>query len=165
MISAVQSRCVSSCGIRRLEVRNYDNVDKARIRGLELGGGVDLPQNLRWDLNYTYLDAIDRSAGRRLGDRSRHLGNTTLQWKPSSGFNAQIRGEYVGSQLSYSGSSTYSMPAYSLWHLEMSQSLTDNLTLRGGIENLTDRDFSDTEDTFTFAEPGRTLHIGLNLSF
>ncbi|TBU78026.1 TonB-dependent receptor [Pseudomonas daroniae] len=161
----IQTRCVSSCGIRRLEVRNYENVDKARIRGLELGGGVDLPQNLRWDLNYTYLDAIDRSAGRRLGDRSRHLGNTTLQWKPNSGFNAQIRGEYVGSQLSYSGSSTYSMPAYSLWHLEMSQSLTDNLTLRGGIENLTDRDFSDTEDAFTFAEPGRTLHIGLNLSF
>ncbi|MHB0764502.1 TonB-dependent receptor domain-containing protein [Stutzerimonas sp. NM35] len=161
----IQTVCVSDCGQRGREVRNYDNVDKARIRGLELGGGVDLPANLRWDLNYTYLDAIDRSADRRLGDRARHLANTRLQWSPSAAFSAQLRGEYVGSQLTYSSNTAYGVPAYSLWHLELTQRITDDISLRGGIENLTDEDFSDASDNFTFAEPGRTYHIGVSLRF
>ncbi|MBA1275350.1 TonB-dependent receptor domain-containing protein [Stutzerimonas azotifigens] len=161
----IQTVCVSSCGIRGREVRNYENVDKARIRGLELGGGLDLPADLRWDLNYTYLDAIDRSADRRLGDRARHLANTRLQWTPTAAFTAQVRGEYVGSQLTYSSNTANSVPAYSLWHLELTQRITDSLSIRGGIENLTDEDFSDTSDNFTFAEPGRTYHLGVSLSF
>ena len=161
----IQTVCVSSCGVRGQEVRNYDNVDEARIRGLELGGGLDLPANLRWDLNYTYLDAIDRSADRRLGDRARHLANTQLQWTPNATFTGQLRGEYVGSQLTYSSNTAYAVPAYSLWHLELTQRITDTLSIRGGIENLTDEDFSDASDNFTFAEPGRTYHVGLSLSF
>ncbi|WP_313110496.1 TonB-dependent receptor domain-containing protein [Stutzerimonas nitrititolerans] len=161
----IQTVCVSDCGQRGREVRNYDNVDKARIRGLELGGGVDLPANLRWDLNYTYLDAIYRSADRHLGDRARHLANTRLQWSPGAAFSAQLRGEYVGSQLTYSSNTAYGIPAYSLWHLELSQRITDDISLRGGIENLTDEDFSDASDNFTFAEPGRTYHIGVSLRF
>jgi len=161
----VQTVCVSSCGIRGREVRNYDNVDKARIRGLELGGGLDLPASLRWDLNYTYLDAIDRSADQRLGNRARHLANTRLQWTPTAAFTGQVRGEYVGSQLTYSSNTAYAMPAYTLWHLELTQRITDSLSIRGGIENLTDEDFSDASDNFTFAEPGRTYHVGLSLSF
>ncbi|TLX54907.1 TonB-dependent receptor [Stutzerimonas nosocomialis] len=161
----IQTVCVSSCGLRGREVRNYENVDKARIRGLELGGGLDLPADLRWDLNYTYLDAIDRSADRRLGDRARHLANTRLQWTPTAAFTAQVRGEYVGSQLTYSSNTASSVPAYSLWHLELSQRITDALSIRGGIENLTDKAFSDTSDNFTFAEPGRTYHLGVSLSF
>lgn len=137
----IQTVCVASCGFRGREVRNYGNVDEARIRGLELGGGLDLPANLRWELNYTYLDAIDRSADRRLGDRARHLANTRLQWTPTATLSGQLRGEYVGSQVTYSSNTAYAVPAYSLWHLELTQHLTDTLSIRGGIENLTDRGF------------------------
>ena len=161
----IQTICVSSCGVRGREVRNYDNVDEARIRGLELGGSLDLPANLRWDLNYTYLDAIDRSADQRLGDRARHLANTRLQWSPSARFTGQVRAEYVGSQVTYSRNSAFAVPAYSLWHLELTQRVTDSLSIRGGIENLTDEAFTDTSDHFTFSEPGRTYHVGLSLSF
>ncbi|MFL9812660.1 TonB-dependent receptor [Stutzerimonas sp. VN223-3] len=161
----IQTICVSSCGLRGREVRNYDNVDKARIRGLELGGGLDLPSNLRWELNYTYLDAIDRSADQRLGDRARHLANTQLQWTPNANFSGQLRGEYVGSQLTYSRNTALTVPAYALWHLELTQRITESLSIRGSIENLTDEDFSDSADNFTFAEPGRSYHVGLSLSF
>lgn len=160
----IQTVCVASCGVHGREVRNYDNVDEARIRGLELGGGVDLSADLRWELNYTYLDAIDRSADRRLGDRARHLANTRLQWTPTADFTGQLRGEYVGSQLTYSSNIAYAVPAYSLWHLELTQRLSDTLSVRGGIKNLTDEDFSDASDNFTFAEPGRTYHAGVRLS-
>lgn len=161
----IQTVCVVSCGLRGREVRNYDNVDEARIRGVELGGGLDLPANLRWELNYTYLDAIDRSADRRLGDRSRHLANTRLQWTPTASFTGQLRGEYVGSQLNYASTTAHAVPAYSLWHLELSQQITTSLSVRGGLENLTDQDFSDASEHFSFAEPGRTYHVGIRLSF
>jgi outer membrane receptor for ferrienterochelin and colicins len=161
----IQTVCVANCGQRGREIRNYDNVDKARIRGLELGGDIELPANLHWGVNYTYLDAIDRSDDRRLGDRARHLASTQLQWTPTSRFTGQLRGEYVGSQLSYSSNTAYAVPAYSLWHLELTQRLTDTLSVRGGIENLTDKDFSDPSDSFTFAEPGRTYHVGVSVSF
>lgn len=161
----IQTLCVASCGLRGREVRNYDNVDQARIRGIEVGGSLELPADLRWELNYTYLDAIDRSADRRLGDRARHLANTQLQWTPTADFSAQLRGEYVGSQLTYTSNIAHAVPAYSLWHLELAQRITDSLSVRGGIENLTDQDFSDTSDHFTFAEPGRTYHVGVRLSF
>lgn len=161
----IQTVCVARCGVRGGEIRNYENVDRARIRGLELGGGVDLPADLRWELNYTYLDARNRTAGQRLGDRSRHLANSQLRWSPNARFSAQLRTEYVGSQVAYSSNVGYALPAYSLWHLELSQKLNENLTLRGGIENLGDQRLADDDTHFTYAEPGRTFHLGLVASF
>ena len=52
---------------------------------------MDLPADLRWELNYTYLDARNRTAGQRLGDRSRHLANSQLRWSPNARFSAQLR--------------------------------------------------------------------------
>ncbi|PRB83918.1 TonB-dependent receptor domain-containing protein [Pseudomonas sp. MYb185] len=161
----IQTICVSDCGIRGQELRNYDNVDRARIRGLELGGELDLPASLHWGINYTYLDAIDRSADQRLAGRSRHLANTHLKWAPHDRFSAQLRGEYVGSQLGYSRNVAYGLPAYSLWHLELSQQLTPDLTLRGGIENIGDERLADDNALFNYPEPGRTFHVGLSMSF
>lgn len=161
----IQTVCVSNCGIRGREVRDYENVEKARIRGIELGGGIDLPADLRWELNYTYLDARNLTADQRLGDRSRHLANSILKWMPSATFDAQLRTEYVGSQLTYSSNVAYALPAYSLWHLELSQKLSANLTLRGGIENIGDERLADQSETFNYAEPGRTYHIGLVATF
>ncbi|MCV4225573.1 TonB-dependent receptor, partial [Pseudomonas aeruginosa] len=161
----IQTVCVARCGVRGGEIRNYENVDRARIRGLELSGGVDLPADLRWELNYTYLDARNRTAGQRLGDRSRHLANSQLRWSPNARFSAQLRTEYVGSQVAYSSNVGYALPAYSLWHLELSQKLSENLTLRGGIENLGDQRLADDDTHFTYAEPGRTFHLGLVASF
>lgn len=161
----IQTVCVADCGIRGRELRNYENVDRARIRGLQLGGEIDLPASLHWGINYTYLDAIDRGADQRLAGRSRHLANTHLTWAPTPAFNAQLRGEYVGSQIGYSRNVAYGLPAYSLWHLELSQQLTPELTLRGGIENLGDERLADDNVLFNYPEPGRTYHVGLSLSF
>lgn len=161
----IQTVCVASCGIRGRELRNYENVDRARIRGAELGLELDLPLHLHWGLNYTYLDAINRSTDQRLAGRSRHLANTHLKWTPTQQFNAQLRGEYVGSQLGYSRNVAYGLPSYSLWHLEMSHQLTPGLSLRGGIENIGDQRLADDNALFNYPEPGRTYHVGLSLSF
>ncbi|WP_440863724.1 TonB-dependent receptor domain-containing protein [Symbiopectobacterium purcellii] len=44
----------------------YENVDKARIRGIETSVWVDLTENLNWATNWTIVDAEDRSTKMRL---------------------------------------------------------------------------------------------------
>lgn len=161
----IQTVCVADCGIRGRELRNYENVEQARLRGLELGSGTELGYGLSWKLNYTYLDARNRTQGQRLGDRSRHLANSTLQWNPIAGFEARLRTEYIGSQVAYKSGQANGLPAYRLWHLDFSQQLTRHLTLRGGIENIGDERLADRSENFNYAEPGRTFHIGLMASF
>lgn len=161
----IQTVCVSNCGIRGTEVRHYENVDAARIQGIELGFGVELPADLHWRMNYTYLDAVDRDTDQRLEGRSRHLANAALSWAPNQRFDAQLRGEYVGTQLGSAQGSTYTLPSYHMWHLDLRHHLSDRLTLRGGIENLTDERLTDESERFNYAEPGRTYHVGLSLSY
>ena len=161
----VQTTCVANCGLRGRELRDYDNVDKARLRGLELGGGVDLPAQLHLALNYTHLDAIDLTTDKRLADRSRHLANSTLKWQPTEAFQAQLRAEYVGSQRVYVSNVAHDVPAYSLWHLELSQHISPQLSVRGGVENLGDERLAEASPNVGYPEPGRTFHVGLNLSF
>ncbi len=157
----VETQCVRLCGIRGREVRVYGNVAEARIRGLELGGDVDLPANLNLSANYTRLETENRQTGKALLERPESRANATLRWRPTERLSAQLRGEYVGEQTV----STGGLPDYSLWSLEASQRLTDSLTLRVGIENLTDERLAEKSGSFTYAEPGRLYHLGLNLSF
>ncbi|WP_119460216.1 TonB-dependent receptor domain-containing protein [Rhodospirillaceae bacterium SYSU D60014] len=161
----IQTRCVQSCGIRGAERRTYENVDEARIRGVELGGGVDLPGQLRLDANYTYLDTEDRATGEELAERPRHGLNAALSWFPTDAFMARLRSEYVGRQIVDSGPATETLPDYAIWSIDLSHQLTDAVTLRGGIHNLTDERLAEKSSSFTYAEPGRLFWVGLNYSF
>lgn len=162
----IQTQCVEACGQRGEEIRHYQNLDRARIRGIELGAGVSLSSSLYWTFDYTYLDARDLNADRRLADRSRHLLNNRLSWTPREGFEAQLRNEYVGAQASYgTRGENYSLPGYSLWHLEFSQRLNHHLELIAGIDNLTNQRLDDRSDHFTYYEPARTYRLALSASF
>ena len=162
----VQTRCVRLCGLRGREIRTYENIDEARIRGVELGGGIDLPADLRLDANYTFLDNENRGTGQELAERPRHRANLTLGWTLADGFVAHLRGEYVGRQTVYpSATASARLPAYTVLSLDVSQRLTDGVTLRGGIQNLTDQRLSDKSPLFTYAEEGRLVWVGLNYGF
>ncbi|MDP3491126.1 MAG: TonB-dependent receptor [Phenylobacterium sp.] len=157
----VETQCVRLCGIRGREVRVYGNVAEARIRGLELGGDLDLPANLNLAANYTRLETENRQTGQALLERPESRANATLRWRPSPALSAQLRTEYVGEQTV----STGGLPDYTLWSIEASQRLFEGVTLRVGIENLSDQRLADKSGSFTYAEPGRLYHLGFNLSF
>ena len=162
----INTRCTQFCGVRGREIRTYQNIDEARIRGVELGGGVDLPGDLRLDANLTLLDSENRGTGQELAERPRQRGNAALSWRPGEGTMARVRGEYVGRQTVYpSTGAAARLPAYTVWSLDVSHSLTDSVTVRGGVQNLTDKRLSDESTLFTYAEEGRLFWVGLNYSF
>lgn len=162
----IETACTRFCGVRGREIRTYQNINEARIRGVELGGGADLPGNLRLDANYTFLDSEDRGTGLELSERPRHRANVALAWSPTERFTARVRTEYVGRQaLTPSSGAATRLPAYTLLSLDLSQQLTDSVALRGGVQNLTDQRLAEKSSLFPYAEEGRLYWVGLNYSF
>ncbi|MDG2528969.1 TonB-dependent receptor domain-containing protein [Caulobacter endophyticus] len=157
----VETQCTAFCGVRGREIRLYGNVARARIQGFEAGAAVDLTADLKLLANYTHLETENRATGAELLEKPRDSLNARLEWSPRDDLFAQLRAEYVGRQVV----STGVLPTYALWFFEARKRLTDHVALRVGVENITDQRLAEKSSAYTYAEPGRLYHLGLNLSF
>ncbi|RMX02970.1 TonB-dependent receptor [Corticibacter populi] len=142
----------------------YENISRARLRGLELTASTLLPGRLRLDANYTWLDATNRSTGLRLAERARHSANASLEWAALDALSTRLRVEYTGSQ--YRSATESDRPAYTLLHWYLDYALNPRVSLQGGIENLTDKRLAnDDVSVYSRADEGRRYFVGLNVSF
>lgn len=160
----IQTICVSSCGVRGREVRNYVNIAEARIRGVELAGKVELPAGFAVDANYTWLQPRDLTTDLPLIERPRHSGAATLAWAHAD-FRMGLRGEYKGTQWQTSGTALVKLPAYTIWSLDLGYRITDRVSVRGSIENLADERLNESSALYAYPETGRYYNVGINLSF
>ena len=161
----IQTICVSACGVRGREVRNYVNVAEARLRGVELNGQLDLSPQLQVDANYTWLQARDRTTGLPLNERPQHSGAATLAWMPTPALRAALRSEYVGTQWQLSGTQRVRLPAYMLWSLDVGYRISERLSVRASIENLADERLDERSALYPYPETGRYYNVGLTLGF
>lgn len=161
----IQTYCTAFCGLRGQELRAYQNVDRARVRGIELGGKATLLTGLTLDVNYTYADAEDRRTGQALAERPAHSGNLRLSWAASDALTLDLRGRYVGRQTIYDGTRPHALPAYDLWSLSATYAITPAVVLRGGVENIADTHLAEESGLYSYAEPGRIFHLGLSARF
>ncbi|WP_237173677.1 TonB-dependent receptor domain-containing protein [Paracandidimonas lactea] len=159
----IQAACIVGCTGRPGALWTYQNVHKARIRGVELGGGVELPWSMALDANYTYLDAKDRTTDERLIGRSRHAANATLKWAPLAKLTASVRVNYVGPQKTSSGSGRQG--GYSFVSAYGDYALSKHVNLRLGVENIGDVRLADDSDEYAYANPGRRYVAGLQARF
>lgn len=155
-------KLLQQIGPRR--VYQYDNVDAARIQGLELGARWDMTQALQWSVDATLLRTRDKSTGRALQDRPNTSFTTRLDWK-AGGWNTQLAAEYTGSQTS----ANLPLPAYTLWHLSTGHAwqLGDgrSLHLRTGVQNLGNVRLANESPNFGYAEQGRRLFVNARVDF
>ncbi|KXU34455.1 TonB-dependent receptor [Ventosimonas gracilis] len=164
----IQTLCVADCGRRGpSQRREYTNINRARLRGVELAGETTLPLNFSLQGNYTWLAAEDRQSGQRLTERPRHRGATTLAWQPAQAFHAALRSEYNGSQEVNASAlrRRVTLPAYWLHSLNLSYQISENLNLRGSVENLTDKTLYDDSALYPFAEIGRAYNLSFTFNF
>lgn len=161
----IETRCTAFCGVRGREVRLYQNINEARITGLELGGETRLPAGFSLRGDYTYLDSENRTTKQVLSERPRHSGHATLRWEPDDRRFVQVRGEYVGEQQMLSNSVQYGVPDYTLVSLEGGLRLEENLWVRAGVQNLGDVRLADESSYFSFAEPGRFYYLSFTAGF
>ncbi len=161
----VQTECVAFCGIRGRERRTYLNVNRARIRGVEVSGSVSPVATITLSGSYSYVDPRDLSADQELTERPNHTAKVQLGWQALETTRLEVRGRYIGEQTLLSNAVPVRLPDYSLWSLDASQALTDALTLKAGVDNLFDERLSDASGLYSFAEPGRIFFVGLGANF
>lgn len=161
----VQTVCVNQCGIRGQERRAYVNVDKARIRGVELNGEWDPVESVSLSASYTYVDPQDLSNDQELAERPNHSIKWALGWEPLSGSRVNVRGRYIGAQTVYNNSLPVRLKGYDLWSLDVNHVLNDRLTLKAGIDNIFRKRLAEDSALYSYAEPGRVFFIGLGAGF
>nr|NSL47607.1 TonB-dependent receptor [Dendrosporobacter quercicolus DSM 1736] len=141
--------------------QSYENVDKAKIDGLELGTKIPLAQDLALNLNYTYLESEQiggANDGTRLNNTPKHAVNARLNWQADEKTNAWLRAEYRGKMTRYNKKAeNYTateqavvdalgkdIGSYTVLDLGVSRKLTQNVTLNFSVNNLLDKDFGKT---------------------
>lgn len=159
----IQSFCAADCNA--LRVLNYENVDEARIRGVEVATSLAPLTQVAIDLNYTFLNAKDLTSDQPLAEKPKHAANVTLKWLPTDKLNVQLRGNYYGKQTMYSSEVRYGLPDYTLWGADVNYQLTRHFKLHLSGDNLGDEDLAELSSRFNYVEAGRSYSAGFTGSF
>lgn len=153
-------RLIRQVGVRRTYL--YDNVNRARITGLEAGLSLDLAAGLTWSTDIALLRTEDRLTGKALADRPRTSGSTSLAWRGGDGWSARIGGSYTGSQVETAGAT---LPAYWLWNASVGKRFGTTWSLRMGAENLGNLRLAEKSASFGYAERARRVFVSGRAEF
>ena len=157
-------RLVKTQGARR--TYQYDNVDRARIRGLEAGFTWSFDTHWRWSTDLTLLDTVDKSNGADLADRPRNAWTTRLEYRAARGWTASLSAERTGRQTATGGAA---LPAYTLVGASLGRSFkladTRSLNLRAGMDNIGNVRLADESADFGYVERGRRVSVSAQLDF
>lgn len=153
-------RLLSVVGPRRTYL--YDNVNEARVSGLETGFTLEVAPGIGWNTDLTLLDTQDKATGKDLSNRPETSVSSRLDWQAGDGWSARAGVEYTGSQLDSSG---VILPAYALWNASVGKRIGKKISVRAGINNLTDVRLAEENPTFGHAERGRTFFTTLRADF
>ncbi len=132
----------------------YQNIGKANLQGLEAAFHKPLRPHLAWDLNYTYLDAVNANTEERLFNRARHkissqwTYNPNAPWKLHLWMDAYINYHYQPSAYAITDKT------YITWNINFERELSKNHSLLIGIENI----FNHQDDSLNF--PGTLFQVG-----
>jgi len=140
----------------------YDNVNRAEVNGIEAGVTWQIVDNLALNADLTLLKTKDRDTGKELTGRPRESLTSRLEWRPGDAWIARLGFEHIGRQLDSGGQH---LPRYTLWSASVAKRLGQAMTLRAGIENLTDVRLAEKSAAFGYAERGRTLFASLRADF
>ncbi|PTS72467.1 TonB-dependent receptor [Stenotrophomonas sp. HMWF022] len=160
----IQTTCVRACGVRGRELRNYTNVARARIRGIELAATAPISEHLTAEANWSWLDPRDRQTDRWLLERPRRSGAAALNWQRGP-LQAAVRGEYIGPQQQAAGTAQITLPGYWLWSLDARWRVTGTVSVLAGVDNLANKRLDETGALYPYPETGRYVHAGIELGF
>ena len=157
-------RLLRTEGVRRFY--QYDNVDAARIRGLEAGMTWNVTRQMAWSNDLTLLHTRDKSTGKKLADRPSTSLTSRLEWQGSEGWSARLSGEFTGSQTGTDGAA---LPSYALWSASVGRQLPlgerRKLVLRAGLENIGNVHLAEKSEHFGYAERARRVFVTARVDF
>lgn len=84
----------------------YDNIDRAKIRGIELSLNYAITPNLEWDTNYTYTDS-QREGGKELTGGGASLDGYALAQTPKNMVKTKVSWQATDQLNTYAGANYY----------------------------------------------------------
>ncbi len=151
----------------RFGIYQAENIDEAKIQGVEAELTATLSQSIDLMLGYNYLDAEDSQNDVPLSGRPEHSINFKLKHHAKRiDLDSILRYQYVGNQSFENDDDEMERVAgYALWHASFIKALTRNLDLQLGIDNISDVRLSDQSDLFMYEQRGRYIYTNLRGSF
>ena len=129
-----------------------------RLRERSPGQGPDLEHQHHQDVRVQNL-----STGASLLAVPELSIYSSLQWQIRQGWSAMFSARHVGKEVVTTGTATTFAKAYTTFDVSMNYNVTDSMTLRAGIINLTDKETRTIGANYD--NGGRTYFVGMTARF
>jgi len=140
-----------------------ENINEAKITGLEITASADILHSVSVDGQYTHLNTLEKSTGDDLLRRADDQLSVNFAWTAAKG-NMDIEYLYVGKRedmdFSTFPSSRVDLAAYRIVNISSSVIITDAVTLAGKLKNILDEDY---EEVFGYGTPGVSGYVGVKV--
>jgi vitamin B12 transporter len=142
----------------------YDNVKRARAKGLEAFMRLMPSETLTIEANYSLIDAKDRDTGLSLLRRPKHSVNTSIDWAARGWLRigASIQTVSDSFDSDFRTFTRTSLDGYTLVGLRAAVPINDALEFYGRVENLFNSPYETVSGYGTY---GRNAHIGVRAKF
>ncbi|RKQ40567.1 TonB-dependent vitamin B12 receptor BtuB [Enterobacter sp. R1(2018)] len=142
----------------------YDNIDSATIKGLEWTGSVDTGI-FTHRVTLQYIDSRNDQNDEVLARRAKRQAKYQLDWTMFN-VDMDVSWQYYGKRYD-NNTSAYNntqqiLPSYSTVDVSASYPVTSQLTVRGRIANLFDKDY---ETVYGYQTPGREYYLSGSYTF
>lgn len=128
----------------------YENIGKARTRGLEVVANFPITDTVNWNNNMTYFfEAKNLDTGKELITTPKITVNSALNWKPMDALALEFNARHLGKQYFGDNVTTSSLQKpHTIFGVSANYDYNDNLTFRTGINNLFDKNLSNGSDSY-----------------
>ncbi len=142
----------------------YQNIDRANIKGFETDFKYNFNENHTFNANYTYIKTKDESTGDELEFRPKNTINLGLSSEFGWGISSYLSANYIGTQY-YTDANNISQKAsgYALFNAQVSKKLNKDLTATIGVNNIGDKNFDDSG--YPYYIERRLAYVGINYKF
>jgi outer membrane receptor for ferrienterochelin and colicins len=150
------------------EVRQRDNIDKVRIKGVNVNANAYLGLGFNLGAGYTLLDARNLITDKPIDKSVKYAGNVNAQWSKNWGLYG-LNINMVGKR--YSETYDYDSSGFMLWDLNTGHTFNLKYFILNaglGVENLfdwvDDRPWN-TKKPYSTITPGRAFYASLTIRF
>lgn len=141
----------------------YENLDRAKIKGYEITGLIELNEQLALSGSYTYLNAKQKSEGgkyERMARRPKHQVTTNVTYKPISNLTLNASAVYYGKRIDTMANKK-ELDSFTVLDIAASYKINNTFEVDAKVQNVFNKDY---EYAAGYRERGRTAYVGLNIS-
>ena len=134
----------------------YANLDKTKIKGVEVRAKLNISAAFTLSANYTHLNAKDVALDAPLLRRPKNSFNIQANYQWLDGLSSTITMTHVGEQPDTSDT----LAAFTVVDFASAWMFKDGFELYGRVENLMDKEY---QEVTGFGTPDRSFYIGLRV--